>query len=231
MAWFTMYLWEVLELTHDPGDGSTIGLSQADYPIFDEKYRAELNTKIINHFWNREIGMETISMFRFAVARRMNEQMPLLNQAYKSTLLTLDPITSVSLSTTRDDTSTEHTTKDSTGNSTSNGTAASRTIGSDTPQTMLSGEEDYASSGTDANSATTGSTTNTGNDDIDVNATINGASTTTGYQGSPADLLMKYRATFLNVDMMVLDALDDCFMQIWRTDSEILPEIGMGQYL
>jgi hypothetical protein len=228
MAWFTMCLWEVLDLTNDPGDGSTIGLGVNDYPIFDENFRQELNQKIINHYWNWEIGVPTISMFRFAMARRMNEQMPLLNQAYKSTLLTLDPLTNVSLTTNRDDTTTEKTTRDSTNDTTVVNTSGSRSVTFDTPQTALSGSEDYASGAVDVNSA--GNTTNngTGHDTGEVDGTVNGKSTTTGYQGSVSDLLMKYRATFLNVDMMVLESLQDCFMQIWRTEDEMLPQIGMG---
>ena len=31
-----------------------------EYPIFDENYREELNQKIINHYYFREIGLDFI---------------------------------------------------------------------------------------------------------------------------------------------------------------------------
>lgn len=36
-----------------------------------------------------------------------------------------------------------------------------------------------------------------------------------GYNKSPAELLELYRATFLNIDMMIIDELADLFMLIW----------------
>jgi len=56
--------------------GTDLGLSE--YPIFDEEYRVGLNKKIIDHFWNREIGHESVDQFKFNLKRRMNEVMPFL---------------------------------------------------------------------------------------------------------------------------------------------------------
>ncbi|WP_459617235.1 hypothetical protein, partial [Enterobacter hormaechei] len=44
-----------------------------EYPIFDENYREELNQKIINHYYFREIGFETVGLFRFYLKQTMNE--------------------------------------------------------------------------------------------------------------------------------------------------------------
>lgn len=63
------------------------------YPIFDESYRAQLNDKIIRHFYFREIGFETLAQFRWYMARTMNENMPYFNQLYNSLNLIDDPIT------------------------------------------------------------------------------------------------------------------------------------------
>ena len=32
---------------------------------------------------------------------------------------------------------------------------------------------------------------------------------------SDSELLMEFRKTFLNIDMMIIDKLSDCFMLIW----------------
>lgn len=70
---------------------SMLGLDK--YPIFDESYRAQLNDKIIRHFYFREIGFETLAQFRWYMARTMNENMPYFNQLYNSLNLIDDPIT------------------------------------------------------------------------------------------------------------------------------------------
>ena len=36
--------------------GRGYGLALSDYPIFDERHRASLNQKIIDHYYFREIG-------------------------------------------------------------------------------------------------------------------------------------------------------------------------------
>ena len=62
-----------------------IGL--ADYPIFNENYREELNNKIIRHYYFREIGLETAGLFRWYMRREMFEIMPYYNQLYESEIL------------------------------------------------------------------------------------------------------------------------------------------------
>lgn len=71
----------------------TLGL--ADYPIFDESYRAQLNDKIIRHFYFREIGFETVAQFRWRMDATMRENMVYFNQLYESLNLIVDPITNV----------------------------------------------------------------------------------------------------------------------------------------
>lgn len=83
-----------VELRRLPELGYDFGL--ADYPIFNEEYRNVLNTKIINHFWFREIGYETIHMFIFSLNRKMNEIMPFYNQRYKSELINIEPLSNYS---------------------------------------------------------------------------------------------------------------------------------------
>lgn len=62
-----------------------IGL--ADYPIFNENYREELNNKIIRHYYFREIGLETAELFRWYMRREMFEIMPYYNQLYESEMI------------------------------------------------------------------------------------------------------------------------------------------------
>lgn len=68
-----------------------------DYPIFDEAYRPVLETKIIRHFYTREIAAETVGLWKLWLESRMNEIMPYYNQLYKSELLEFNPLYDVDL--------------------------------------------------------------------------------------------------------------------------------------
>lgn len=63
----------------------------SSYPIYDETHREELNNKIVNHFWFREIGQETPDRFNFYLKNRMNEIMPYYNDLYKLYDNDIDP--------------------------------------------------------------------------------------------------------------------------------------------
>ena len=63
-----------------------------DYPIFDEEYRGVLNAKILKHYYTREIGEETVGLWKFRLNTRMNEIMPYYNQLYKSQLIKFNPL-------------------------------------------------------------------------------------------------------------------------------------------
>lgn len=63
------------------------------YPIFDENYRQVLNQYILNHFWLREIGAETVGEFDLFLGNTMNEIMPYYNGLFKMAMSEIDPLT------------------------------------------------------------------------------------------------------------------------------------------
>ncbi len=63
-----------------------------DYPIFDSNYKSILETKILKHYYTREIGFETVGLWKLKLDTKMNEIMPFYNQLYKSTLLEFNPL-------------------------------------------------------------------------------------------------------------------------------------------
>lgn len=63
-----------------------------DFPIFDEDYRPVLCKKIIKHYYTREIGFETVGLWKLKLDALMNEIMPYYNQLYDSTLLEWNPL-------------------------------------------------------------------------------------------------------------------------------------------
>lgn len=63
------------------------------YPIFDESYRQILNQYILNHFWLREIGAETVGEFDLFLTNTMNEIMPYYNGLFRMAMSEIDPLT------------------------------------------------------------------------------------------------------------------------------------------
>lgn len=68
-----------------------------NYPIFDESYRSHLESLICLHYYRREIGFETVGLFKMYLERTMKEIMPYYNQLYKSQLLDFNPFYDVDL--------------------------------------------------------------------------------------------------------------------------------------
>lgn len=68
-----------------------------DFPIFDESYRLALETKILRHYYLREIAFETVGVWKLYLNNRLNEIMPYYNQLYKSQLLEFNPFYDVDL--------------------------------------------------------------------------------------------------------------------------------------
>jgi hypothetical protein len=120
----------------------------------------------------------------------------------------------------RSDTTTGSEEAESTSNTTNNSTSKARAVNSDTPQTMLSGDEDYASGAADTNSSVDATADASNNAHTSNTANMNGDSHVTGYQGNPSRLVMEYRASLINIDTQVLSSLTDCFMLILNSGDE-----------
>lgn len=249
MPTFTMEVWQVLELERDPGykpgfaydsdfdasedgAGRTIGLGS--FPIFDESHREVLVQKIVERYWTREIGQETISMFRFQMRRKLNEIMPFYNDIYLSQLIAFDPLATFNLETIRQDAATENTNRTTNSTSNSGSSSTSRRMDNDTPQNELPDDwmtdADYATSGTLSGSSTTGTGSSNATDGTTGTTSANGTTTVKGFQGAAADLIRKYRDQIINVDVMILDAISMQFHGVWDNGEEMLPNSSMYGY-
>lgn len=102
------------------------------YPIFDEAYKPTLETKILRHFYTREIGLETYGLWKLKLEAKLNEIMPYYNQLYKSELIEFNPLYDTDLNTKghRDNDVNENGTTNSVGNDISTG--RSKDSGTDT---------------------------------------------------------------------------------------------------
>lgn len=195
------------------------------FPIFDEEYRAELCKKILRHYYTREICCETVGRWKLFLDDKMKNIMPYYNQLYRSELIKIEPLISVNRSVSHEGNENETKSTNRKGTNTSN----SRTDGStdtwsyysDTPQGGIEGIEN--------NEYLTNATHNTGTDG--TSSTLNGTSSDNetgtgersnsyvdkilGYEGNQSEMLLKFRETFLNIDMMIIDELKDLFFTIY----------------
>ena len=277
--------------------------------FFDEEYRSVLCTKILKHYYLREIASETVGIWKLWVNTKLEEIMPYYNKLYASALLEFDPFKDVdytknhegrndgtkSVDSTTDydgtksgesnvtggdevvdsgrkttngsytDTGTVGNARDITVDGTASGTGSKGDRYSDTPQgtiqnTDVTGDA-YLTNVRLINDSTSGTThdetydnnletrnltgTNQGTEVIsdtktttknetneysekDNNSTtldsneevhntdayvdrIAGKMSTMPY----SELLQKFRETFLNIDMMVIDEFDELFLRLW----------------
>lgn len=197
----------------------------SDFPIFDEKYRAELCKKILRHYYTREICCETVGRWKLFLSDKMKNIMPYYNQLYQSELLKIQPLVSVERSVEhKGEGSDSHSTQRSDSNNsqtTASGSTDTWSYYSDTPQGGIDGIQN--------NEYLTNATHNTGTDS--TSSTLKGGSSgsetgtgersesyvdkVSGFEGNQSEMLLKFRETFLNIDMMIIEELKDLFFTIY----------------
>lgn len=197
----------------------------SDFPIFNELYRPELCKKILRHYYTREICCETLGRWKLFLSDKMKNIMPYYNQLYQSELIKIEPLVSVNRSVSHEGNGSE--TKTTNRNGTNN--SQSRTDGStdtwsyysDTPQGGINGLEsnDYLTNathnvGTDGTSSTLSGTTSD-NETGTGERSDSYVDKILGCEGNQSEMLLKFRETFLNIDMMIIDELKDLFFTLW----------------
>lgn len=277
--------------------------------FFDESYREVLCSKILKHYYLREIGSEVFGIWKLWMNTKLEEIMPYYNQLYQSALLEFDPFKDVDYSKEHEgesdgtknvegstssqgnksgevnvtggdvvedygrkttsgsytDTGTDSFAKDSTTTTTASSTGSKGDRYSDTPQGTIQNtdvvgnayltnvrliddtssgtgrDETYennvetrnlagSNQGTESTSDTVTTTKDETNEYSESNI-VNGSSesdetihNTDSYvehifgkmSSIPySELLQKFRDTFLNIDMMVIDEFDELFLRLW----------------
>ena len=212
-----------------------------EFPIFDENYRQVLCRKILKHYYTREIAHETVGRWKLALNAKLNEIMPYYNQLYKSELLEFNPFYDVDLTRSREGSGTSNKTSNNTETnsgtsknvSSGSGTSNTDTLNrfSDTPQnsmdtqgiadsvpltTVTKVNEDNTTTN-ESTDTLTRNDSKTGNGTENINNTDKYIETVRGKQGTEnySSLLKKFRETFLNIDMMIIEDCSDCFFTLW----------------
>lgn len=239
----------------------------SNFVIFDEAYREKLVSKVLKHYYLREIGAETVGIWMLWMNTKFEEIMPYYNQLYESAKLKFEPFYDVDYtrSSQRDVTETEHGSYENKGQTQSDGSSTdtgktgntrtgktsevgstggtSKDLYSDTPQGALTGVEsetyltnarkvtDSGNSNTDVDETITDTGTSevNGVNSQTINSTLNNTNAKSGAKGdtfsesvtgkmgggSYSKMLIEYRDTFINIDMLVIDEFKDLFFGLW----------------
>lgn len=206
-----------------------IGLSK--YPIFDESYRSQLNDKIIDHYFFREIGQETAAQFAQMMKRTMQEIMPKYNRLYNSIETDMNhPLSDFTRHRNIDEDFTSEidgtTSSRSDGTSSANSTDHTRNVFQDTPMSLLSNDGspsiedlDYATNVTytDSNGTTNGTTASVNNGTSSSDRTDNKIREEDEYgrNTSLASLIKEYAEKFTDIDVLIINDLEDLFFKLW----------------
>lgn len=66
-------------------DHTDLSADRKLYPCFDDKYRKDLQGKILLHYYTREICEETFGLWKLRLISKLNDIMPYYNQMYTET--------------------------------------------------------------------------------------------------------------------------------------------------
>lgn len=167
------------------------------YPIWNEEHREELEKKIIEHYYMRQIGFETFGAFKYHVNVRMREIMPYYVELYKTTQFKYNPLENYNM--------TEGSEEKTTSDSSSTGTGLEKF--SDTPQGKIENLEKYLTNATkNENEATSKSA-----DETSHTAWRKGNIGVTSSQS----LVKQERDLIINIDLMIIDELKDLFLGVY----------------
>lgn len=198
-----------------------------DFPIFDENYRSVLCQKILKHYYTREIGFETVGLWKLKLDTAMNEIMPYYNKMYQSANLDYNPLYDTDYRRMHEGSDESQTDVGATGDDTSRRTnTASGTAFnaySDTPQGSLVNvrNETYLTNATKDTRDSTSVDNYTGHTENDSTTKYNSTDEYVDHivgkmpGRSYAALIKEYREALINVDMMIIDELKDLFMKLW----------------
>ena len=178
----------------------------------------KLASKIVNHYYMREIGFETIALFKHYAKITMNEIMEKYLPLIYSSAIQYDPLVNV------DYTETFERNKDITSEGTSTSTSSSNTSGlnvsSDTPQgqinktNILNGSYASETSASEGNSSIkdTSSSEGSGNEEENYLKHVKGNS---GVSATAQKMIQQYRENIIAIDNEIIKELQILFMGLY----------------
>lgn len=204
---------------------SGVKLWDFDYDSFyQESEKTDFEQKVIDHYYMRQIGFETVGAFLHHFRARVRELMPMYKQLYNSVKImegVTDPFGNVDIIETYSETSTGTSSGTSSGTNTSSRTGGGNNTRrfSSTPQGIIENLDNYLTEASkDENTLTengtdTASAETAGSSSGSVEHTL----TRKGNQGvnTYAHDIIEFRQSFINIDAQFIAELADLFLQIY----------------
>ena len=156
--------------------------------------KEKLADKIINHFYMREIGLETPALFRLKLKSMLDEIMEEYLPVIYSIAIEYDPLVNVDY------------TETYTGSDTNNGSSLS--VNSDTPQGQISKTDILAG----AYASSTGASEATNTNSQRYSKRVKGNS---GVSATAQRMIMQYRENIRTTTKDIIDKLEPLFMGIY----------------
>ena len=156
--------------------------------------KEKLADKIINHFYMREIGLETPALFKIKLKAMMDEIMEEYLPVIYSTAIEYDPLVNVDY------------TETYTGSDTNNGSSLS--VNSDTPQGQISKTDILAG----AYASSTGASEATNTNSQSYSKRVKGNS---GVSATAQRMVMQYRENIRTTTKDIIEKLEPLFMGIY----------------
>ena len=189
-----------------------------DFPIFDENYRLALEIKILRHFYTREIGSETVGLWKLRLEDKMNEVMPYLNKFYAMYVQEVNPLWNKDYTKEHHGSGSNESKYDNTASSFSKNTSNDQRLYSDTPQGQLTDVQNgkYLTNATFDSGENNGEANSIGFGNNVIKDTNEYFDTVQGRDGGfYGDAWKKFYEGFMNVDKMLFKELEVLFMQLW----------------
>ena len=178
----------------------------------------KLAKRIVNHYYMREIGQETIGLFVHTIKYTMDELMEEYLPLIYSASIEYDPLVNVDFT----ETFTRTANVDNTGQSVSASSSESDSIGinSDTPQgrvtkqTILAGNYATATAGSE-NTSSIDNTTNTTSGSESEEEYTKRVKGNSGVSATAQKMIEQYRNNIRAINREIIDKLESCFMGLY----------------
>lgn len=204
----------------DNGDNS-VDIWAFDYPSYYKgAEKKAFERKVIDHFYFRQIGQETVGRWLHYFRTKIREIMPLYIQRYESEALMKgidDPFGNVDITETFVQETIGNTTTANRGRSTDTQSGSSEHRFSKTPQGAIENLDRYMSEASRDNNNNNNIVDSEASGSTDSTGKVTHTFTKKGNQGvnTYAHDMLELRETFLNIDLEIIDELEELFLGVY----------------
>ena len=206
-----------------------------EFPIYDNSYRLPFEKMILRHFYTREIGFETVGLWKLKLWDKLNLIMPYYNKLYESAVLEFNPLYDVDYTVNHigqgsgSNTGAETVSEDKSRSGSDSNTRWD--LFSDTPQGSLRNinmgdldDSTYNTYLTDARKVTDAGSNSATENNLIGRQTAGTVTSMDSYTdrvfgkrggGNYSQMIMEFRKTFLRIDEMVCKELEELFLGLW----------------